>query len=99
MSIDDFAKSNPPPTVIKCDVEGAEVEVLKGARETLRAYHPLILCEMHSPAMDRTAREILLELGYSLEAVDETHVLAIGHGDQRDDHYMEAQTSRRQTIQ
>jgi hypothetical protein len=47
----------------------------------------------------RTAREILLELGYSLEAVDETHVLAVGPGDQRDDHYMEAELSRRQTIQ
>jgi hypothetical protein len=47
----------------------------------------------------RTAREILLELGYSLEAVDETHVLAVGHGYQRDDHHMEAEPSRRQTIQ
>src|SRR5215469_601345 len=36
----------PAPNMIKIDVEGAELLVLKGARETLAAHHPTILCEM-----------------------------------------------------
>lgn len=35
-----------PPNFIKIDVEGAEFLVLKGARETLKRYRPIVLCEM-----------------------------------------------------
>jgi len=33
-------------TFIKCDVEGFELMVLKGGRELLSKYHPVILCEI-----------------------------------------------------
>lgn len=41
------AAGSPPPDVLKVDVEGSEVAVLEGARETLRAHRPLVLCELH----------------------------------------------------
>ena len=37
----------PPPTVIKCDTEGAEMSLLEGAEAVLRAHHPSILLDTH----------------------------------------------------
>lgn len=35
-----------PPTLVKVDVEGAELDVLKGMTETLRAHRPTVLYEV-----------------------------------------------------
>jgi FkbM family methyltransferase len=77
VSLDDFTESAPPPDAIKCDVEGAEVEVFRGAEKTLRARHPWIICEMHSKENDRAAREFLGCLGYTFGTVDANHILAL----------------------
>ena len=37
---------HPAPNFIKIDVEGAELLVLKGARQTLEQHRPIVLCEM-----------------------------------------------------
>lgn len=75
-ALDDYVKRAVAPNGIKCDVEGAELEVLKGAEATLNKYGPWLLCEMHSSENDRAARKFLAGLGYSCEDVDETHVFA-----------------------
>ena len=77
LALDDFIKDSPPPDAIKCDVEGAEVEVLRGAEQLLRTRHPWIICEMHSEASDRDTRELLRRHGYDLGALDVNHVLAL----------------------
>jgi FkbM family methyltransferase len=76
-ALDDFNRDGPPPDAIKCDVEGGEVEVLLGAIGLLRSHRPWILCEMHSKSNDRTSRELLSNLGYSFETVDNNHLLAV----------------------
>jgi FkbM family methyltransferase len=76
VALDDFIQSAPPPNAIKCDVEGAELEALRGAKQLLETHHPWIMCEMHSDANDRTAREFLDNLGYKIETVDANHILA-----------------------
>jgi FkbM family methyltransferase len=76
VALDDFARTAPPPTAIKCDVEGAELEFLRGAQATVQKFRPWIICEMHSKANDRAARELLSQWNYKLESLDETHVLA-----------------------
>ena len=77
ISLDDFVSNAAPPNAIKCDVEGAEVEVLIGAENMLHRSRPWILCEMHSSANDDAARKFLSRLGYSLESLDDNHVLAL----------------------
>ncbi|SEF14648.1 methyltransferase, FkbM family [Rhizobiales bacterium GAS191] len=43
--IDTIAKSRQPPGVLKIDVEGAEMKVLEGGRETIAKHKPVILIE------------------------------------------------------
>jgi FkbM family methyltransferase len=76
-ALDDFTQGAPPPNAIKCDVEGAEVEALRGAERLLRTHHPWIICEMHSEANERDVREFLRQLGYRVDSVDSNHVLAV----------------------
>jgi FkbM family methyltransferase len=37
----------PPPTLVKIDVEGAEIAVLEGMARTLAEHQPAIICELH----------------------------------------------------
>jgi FkbM family methyltransferase len=78
VSLDDFIQAAPPPDAIKCDIEGAEVEALRGAAKLLQSpSRPWIIMEMHSPALDQAARALLASCGYQLTAADELHVLAV----------------------
>jgi len=76
VALDDFIQSAPPPDGIKCDVEGAELEALRGAESLLRTRHPWIICETHSETNDRMAREFLSRLEYYVQTVDVNHILA-----------------------
>jgi FkbM family methyltransferase len=77
VALDDFIKTAPAPDAIKCDVEGAEVEVFRGAEGLLIAHRPWIVCEIHSPANEAALCTRLGGLGYHLETVDANHLLAI----------------------
>ncbi len=54
-----------PPDVLKIDVEGAELNILQGARELLRKARPAILIEVRSTNAVEIAR-ILQQAGYTL---------------------------------
>jgi FkbM family methyltransferase len=45
LRIDTVAKAFAPPTILKVDVEGAEVDVLEGGSETIATHRPTILVE------------------------------------------------------
>ena len=49
---------------IKIDVEGHEVEVLKGGRETFMSQSPIVFCEMHRPELRDAGIALMSELGY-----------------------------------
>jgi FkbM family methyltransferase len=77
VSLDDYIAAYPAPDFLKCDVEGAELEVFRGAHRLLREKRPGILCEMHSDENRRILVEEFSRLGYVCKAPDETHVLAL----------------------
>ncbi len=80
--LDEFVRAGgAPPSVIKIDVEGAELWVLQGAAETLRTVRPRIFLEVHSFAwrlFDTTEsafRDFLAGVGYDLCELEPPHRL------------------------
>jgi len=75
----------PPPALVKVDVEGAELAVLEGMRETIDRHRPAIVCELHgtnagfAAAMaERSYRVINLECSSPISQNGESsHALAL----------------------
>lgn len=65
-----------PPSLMKIDVEGAELLVLEGARQTLRANQPEIFAEVHSSKLLAQCTIFLQSEGYSVEPLDEDQDVA-----------------------
>ena len=64
MSLDDYAgTTNLFPDLIKIDVEGFEVEVLRGAEKCL-AHAKYLIVECHSPELKKTCRSLIQESGF-----------------------------------
>lgn len=59
-----------PPGLIKIDVEGAEMMVLTGARDTLRRHRPIIFAEIHSSSLLSQCRSLLESEGYWVKPID-----------------------------
>lgn len=60
------------PNLIKIDVEGAEVGVLRGAAQLLGRARPAILLATHGAAIHRECCDFLRNIGYSLRPIDES---------------------------
>jgi len=76
-TLDDYTLTHPAPDFLKCDVEGAEAEVFRGANGLLSSKRPRLLIEMHSPENYKTVTQRLQDLNYDCRPLDENHVLAV----------------------
>jgi FkbM family methyltransferase len=72
-----FEQKNPPPQLIKIDVEGAEALVLEGAERTLATYSPHLIIEIHGPMNAQKVWEILDSLGYGWAKITEQGRLGV----------------------
>jgi FkbM family methyltransferase len=77
ISLDAYTSKHSPPQFIKCDVEGEEIEVFRGARCLLAEERPAIICELHSEENRRKLLGEFSALGYSCLDCDATHILAL----------------------
>jgi len=70
--LDDFlgARDIQPPDFMKVDVEGAEFEVLRGARSLLKQHHPILFLDTHQREAHQPAIALLEELGYKFKVLD-----------------------------
>lgn len=72
-SVDDFMKLNQVERVdfVKIDVEGHEVEVLKGMTEAMQRWKPSIICEFQDQQLLSIGSEILESNGYLVTTIRE----------------------------
>lgn len=83
VSIDDLLLQQPreikPPTLVKVDVEGAEIDVLHGMSQTIQQYQPLILYEVDDENKDnllskkKVIDEFLLAYKYQIKPLVEAY--------------------------
>ncbi len=74
-TLDDYARTNRPPTVMKIDVEGGEKRLIAGGLETLRKARPAIAMEVWAgkggERFSLPACRALLDLGYTAHSLGE----------------------------
>ncbi len=61
----------PTPDVIKIDVEGLEVLVIKGALDTLATRQPKLILAVHSAQLEEECRSLLEPLGYQFSEIEQ----------------------------
>ncbi len=67
--LDDELPDLPGPALFKIDVEGGELDVLKGARNLLSKSANCLIIETHSSDLERDCIAFLTELGYQTRIV------------------------------
>jgi hypothetical protein len=77
VTLDDCSERLGLPDFMKCDVEGAEVEVFRGAKRLLAEKRPTIVCEIHGENNRRVLVDELSRAGYACSDCDDRHVLAL----------------------
>lgn len=65
ITLDEFSRFHPTPTLVKIDVEGGESEVLKGSVELFERAQPTLICEVHDAKNEGYVRKWLAARGYS----------------------------------
>lgn len=86
----------PPVSLIKIDVQGSELRVIRGAHQTMRRFMPTLYVEFHEPSLREagtSARELLVELlslGYTPAFLDRD-----GSWREIDEAALEAEMTRR----
>ena len=68
ISLDNFFENSEPPTIIKIDVEGAEMQVLAGANKMLanKRVTDLLVCTYHHSGDEDNLTRILTKNGYTV---------------------------------
>jgi FkbM family methyltransferase len=84
VSLDDEVRSLPSPEFIKVDVEGLELDVLRGASQVLRDHRPELFIELHGSTLENKVQnanavmDLLFDYGYSIYDVEEHKPLVPG---------------------
>lgn len=76
LCLDDLLDFLPRPTILKVDVEGAELAVLRGSQKMLETCRPVLICEVQATNAGQVA-EILSPIGYRMYDLDREPIASI----------------------
>ena len=84
-TLDEFVRSNKIPKIdfIKCDIEGAEMLVIKGSENVIKQYHPTLILEIenrHTKQYNYEPHDLLALLykyGYKIHMFDGIEILPL----------------------
>ena len=73
VALDDLVSAGelPPPTLVKIDVEGAELSVIEGMRSTIEHHRPAVVCELHDTGAEVAGA--FAGLGYEVANLEGKH--------------------------
>jgi len=83
LTLDDFLwseKGRRPPNALKINAEGAELEVLQGARRLIAEFAPTIFLSTHSDELTKRCSEWLKSAGYKLNILAADKIWAAKKG-------------------
>lgn len=64
-NLDSYLKTTKKiPTIIKIDIEGDELNALKGSKKILKKYKPKIILETHSKLLEKNCLDFLFKFNY-----------------------------------
>jgi len=68
VSLDEFVfeLGNPPPDVVKMDIEGGEVKAIPGMLRVLKERSPILLLELHGPESAQIVWDVLEDCSYQV---------------------------------
>ena len=66
-TLDDFARKNPAPDLVKIDVEFCEAEVFEGSEWLMKETRAAMLCEVHSHDLGLRIEEIVRRRNYEFQ--------------------------------
>lgn len=66
-TLDDFARKNPRPDLVKIDVEGCEADVFEGSEWLMKETRAAMLCEVHTHDLGVRIEEIVRRRNYDLQ--------------------------------
>lgn len=71
-SLDQYVKNNKlnAPSIIKIDIEGAEIDCLQGGNELINKHKPIMLIEFHDLSLLKKGYNLLESWGYRLTSQD-----------------------------
>jgi FkbM family methyltransferase len=81
-NLDQLIDDKKLPDVMKIDVEGAEIEALRGAEKMIRKKRPILLVELHSPEIAAEYDLLMKDFNYRTSTL-EGEVIQAGQGDYR----------------
>jgi len=79
VALDDFIfkEGNPPPQVIKMDIEGGEKLAVVGMKRTLAEIKPILLIELHGEEAARSVWDALAESGYTVHTMSKGYPIVL----------------------
>jgi FkbM family methyltransferase len=71
-----FENNNNPPEIMKIDIEGAELDALRGAKETITKFHPIIFLSLHSNELYKECKWLLNSYSYKIQDFEDNEIIA-----------------------